>query len=430
MKRRLFALALALLVALAAELLSFAALSLSLGELASPDRLAAERRRSDAGQSAGPAELAGIPFPRRHQEEQALHPFLGFVMDAERHPAARRPNLNAEAAELGFPWNTEPLLQRRSAERVLIGVFGGSVAAILAGQNRDLLLAELTKIPRFAGRRITLLNLAAFGYKQPQQLAALAYLFALGAELDVVINLDGFNDVALAPADLEPRGVFYAFPQSWFARVAPLDPEVRALQGELAFVQRERAASAAHFSRRPWRWSFTAQLLWRLGDRHRAGAIAAVEARLNAWQPEALGFAARGPERRFPSREALVAELAALWARSSREMHALAVGHGAAYVHLLQPNQYLAGSKPLGEAERKLAFDPRHPYRPGVEAGYPLLRATGEKLREEGIAFYDLTQIFSTLTEPLYEDTCCHLNRRGNELLARAVAEALDNPIN
>jgi hypothetical protein len=45
------------------------------------------------------------------------------------------------------------------------------------------------------------------GYKQPQQLMALNWFMALGGEFDIVINLDGFNDVALPALENVPTRI-------------------------------------------------------------------------------------------------------------------------------------------------------------------------------------------------------------------------------
>ncbi|NJL27620.1 MAG: hypothetical protein HC897_06830 [Thermoanaerobaculia bacterium] len=103
-------------------------------------------------------------------------------------------------------------------------------------------------------------------------------------------------------------------------------------------------------------------------------------------------------------------------------MAQLAEAHGVRYLHFLQPNQYVEGSKPLSEAEKASAFDPASDWCQGVQGGYPLLQAKGRELKEEGIAFEDLTEIFKTQEGTLYRDTCCHLGLEGNRLLARAVA--------
>jgi hypothetical protein len=103
-------------------------------------------------------------------------------------------------------------------------------------------------------------------------------------------------------------------------------------------------------------------------------------------------------------------------------MAALAADNGAAYLHVLQPNQYLAGSKRLSKDERARAFidDWRGEL---ITAGYRALQSESAALRERKIAFADLTMLFARHDETLYRDTCCHMNLAGNELLARAIAD-------
>ena len=64
-----------------------------------------------------------------------------------------------------------------------------------------------------------------------------------------------------------------------------------------------------------------------------------------------------------------------------------------------------------------------------VARGYPPLQKIGRDLPSQGINYFDLTGIFADHPETLYRDTCCHLNERGNELLAaemvRLMAPAL-----
>lgn len=428
-----FAAALACLILLACEVLSWVGLSIATGRLATWARLAKQREAVVGEQSAGrdarrydAAPAVGLPeLPRRHRDEQALHPFLGFVMDAERHPAARRGTLNPQAIELGFPWNVDDLLQPPGSDRVVVALLGGSVAVMLAQDHRELLRAALARVPAFRGLEVVVLTLANYGYKQPQQLATLNYFLALGARIDVAINLDGFNEVALPPAELIPQGAFLHFPQSWIARVAPFDPELQAKMGELAVLRSRREASAERFSARPWRWSFTAGALWSALDRGKAMQQQALEAELARWDAAKLGYAARGPRLGASTTETVMAEIAGMWQRASLQMHLLSKGLGIRYFHFLQPNQYDPGSKPLSEEELRLFYQADHAYRPGVEAGYPLLRQAGQELVARGVAFHDLSRLFASTSETLYVDSCCHLNQRGNALLAQAMADAL-----
>ena len=49
----------------------------------------------------------------------------------------------------------------------------------------------------------TICNFGSGGYKQPQQLAALSEALLLGVPLDVVVNIDGYNEVALGKSDAQ-----------------------------------------------------------------------------------------------------------------------------------------------------------------------------------------------------------------------------------
>jgi hypothetical protein len=91
----------------------------------------------------------------------------------------------------------------------------------------------------------------------------------------------------------------------------------------------------------------------------------------------------------------------------------------------LQPNQYLPGSKTLTSEERRVAYRESHPYRQGVEQGYPLLIRNGEQLRMDGIRFTDLTQIFLSVDETTYSDDCCHTNQSGTDMLSERIAREI-----
>ncbi|MGH9465191.1 MAG: hypothetical protein ACRD0X_06055, partial [Thermoanaerobaculia bacterium] len=122
---------------------------------------------------------------------------------------------------------------------------------------------------------------------------------------------------------------------------------------------------------------------------------------------------------------AAVEELAAVWRQSSLQMSALARANGARYFHFLQPNQYVAGSKPMAEAERRIALAERSPSQRWVARVYPRLIAGVAELRAADVAAFDLTRIFAAVEEPLYTDNCCHFSDRGYRILGRAMADAI-----
>jgi hypothetical protein len=106
-------------------------------------------------------------------------------------------------------------------------------------------------------------------------------------------------------------------------------------------------------------------------------------------------------------------------------MREVCAANGIAYVHALQPNQYVPASKPLAPRELQVAYRPDHPYRALVESGYPLLVAQGRELQNAGVRSVDLTKVFANVRAPIYVDDCCHFGTRGDLLVATPLATAI-----
>jgi len=394
--------------------------------------VAAELRREAEALPEGPAlpDLGAF-------SDQMIHPFLGFVIDPDVNQIAQRPLGHLQVNNHGFYRTREDLGQAptllgappevAASGKLRVGVFGGSVAFIFANAGQRALAAELARLGVVEDAdRVEVVSYALGGYKQPQQLLTLAYMLSMGERLDVVVNLDGFNDIALGLLENASQGVHPFYPRRWRDRVRSLpDLRRRNLLGEVAFLRSRRAALARNFAATPLDLSVTGNLVWRALDRRAANAAADAEARLAAYRiPRWWPAVSRGPDFRNDP-EAVLAGSVALWRRASRQMHDLCTARGIAYHHFLQPNQYLPGSKPLSAAERSRVYIPESDYARVVPEAYPLLVQAGGELAAEGVSFHDLSGVFSDVEETLYVDSCCHFNRRGNEILAAPVARAM-----
>ena len=121
---------------------------------------------------------------------QVVHPFLGFVID----PTSARANIN----DHGFIGPPLPIDDTGgSSDIVIVAVLGGSVAQGLVAKAGETLSRELRLAKSFSHKEIFIADLAMGGMKQPQQLMIVNYFLSLGAHFDLVINLDGFNDIVL-----------------------------------------------------------------------------------------------------------------------------------------------------------------------------------------------------------------------------------------
>jgi hypothetical protein len=341
----------------------------------------------------------------------APHPFLGFVLDPDKP-------VGVPVSRWGFVDSSLPL-RRRSPDRFVVAIVGGSVALQLAHYAEPELKAALQRSPALAGRSIEIVRLALGGYKQPQQVLAIEWLSTLGAEFDCVVNLDGYNEIALVDENL-PQGVPAWYPRSWGrmqdSRPAP-DQLLRL--GELAVLRRERQERATE-AETLW-WSPLRQFLWWWSDGRVVTRLGTLRAEIER-AAVAPTFAVTGPGTGGQTEVAAREEMVAVWARASRQLHAACKANGMLYCHFLQPNQYVPGQKPIGPDEAKVAIAADDARGKAIAEWYPRLRAEGAVLAAAGVPFTDLTGIFQDHPEPLYVDTCCHLGRDGNRLLAEHVA--------
>lgn len=346
-----------------------------------------------------------------------LHPYLGFVAS---HELGEQQDFAVN--DYGY-MDTEAPVQPRREDRYVVGVTGGSVALMMVLFAEDVLRRELARSPVTGGREVQIVCMALGGYKQPQQLVSTQLALLRGGHFDLVLNLDGFNEVALVQAN-QDQGVPGWFPNRWGALMdrAPTPPQLLRM-GRLA-AEREARASAARSADAVW-WSPTLQTVWLVADR-RAEARSASLAAAVLDAAEVRSFAAVGPGTEGRDGDASRAEMVQLWRRASLQLRTLVEDAGGRYFHFLQPNQYVPDAKPIGTEEAAVAIaDGEGSFRPWVEHGYPLLRAAGAELRSDGVAFTDLSGVFRDHPEPLYVDTCCHVGRRGSELLAAAVSAAV-----
>jgi hypothetical protein len=369
-----------------------------------------------------------------------LHPTLGFIrrpglpmqrfaeedrLDALAGGGARPEWADLRANNFGF-FAPEAFPSDRHPAEFTVGVFGGSLAQWLVLQGGAVLRDELAKLPAVRGRLVRVVNFAQGGFKQPQQLFALTYFLSRGQPLDLAINVDGFNEVALARTNAE-QGIEPTLPSaSQLLRIAALmssdgtdTAALEAVAEEVAAERRVRLvedrAARTRFAA-AWLWS---RIEFAAAHRRLLGARATLEAR-SGRSPSLLHL---NPLEAEATPEGAVVRAVDQWAECSAMMAALLSARGIAYLHVVQPNQYWS-DHPFSEQERRLALNPRSPYREGVRLGYPKLLENLEGLQDRGVAAISAAGMFDREARAVYADDCCHLNQLGNEMLASYVAAA------
>jgi hypothetical protein len=362
---------------------------------------------------------------------QRLHPYFGFTEPYDLDLSLFRTNYP------GFRTNSLGFLQRDkqdipfiSAESdLVIFVFGGSVAAsvVLAFEGGKTLVQALKDIADLKARNIVVVNMAQGSGKQPQQLFELAYLLAAGQRIDVVVNIDGFNEFALG----------------WQNVIAELNPILPALQIIRPLVNElSPSASSEEYYRLAYRILATRrQVSTHLSAAGRAsfGLKYAFETTLVAWYQRTLAALTSEYESALKApgwdeaRKLLGLDLPTvrqsdgidaifdIWLRSSQQMRALAAANGSKYLHIIQPNQYFSKHH-FSESERRMALtlSKQHEYRVGVENGYGLFERKAALLDANGIS--SAIHIFDNQEQRVYADGCCHLNAVGETIFAESIA--------
>lgn len=381
----------------------------------------------------------------KHRAQQILHPFWGFTlrtglgMSELASPArlerllagsSTRPDwVDISANNLGFFSTHDYPYQRRGPEEYIIGVFGGSVAQWFALQGSEVLQECLAQAPQFTGRKITVLNFGQGGYKQPQQLMVLAHLLSLGQELDFVLNIDGFNEIALSAVN-----------SSWsidasMPSIQHIGPLVSALGSDMLDLRRLRAVyDLARLSRKRKR------LLIRRSRTRSAALHLVLTAMCKRTQVAYAKIAPASETIRDSQEEARAYHLLEtqglndltdcyerallIWENSSLTMQQILERRGIPYLEIVQPNQYYMG-KIMSPAERSVAISTRSPYRRAVEEGYPLAEKWAAQARLRGLNIVKALHIFDAVRAPLFSDDACHYNQTGNEVLARFLADQM-----
>lgn len=365
-----------------------------------------EARRQERIEAELPAEERRRPEPEAFMATEVLHPYVGYLPD---------PSDRGDHGDHA-PWpNAEALFEPVAPDAVRIVITGGSVA----GQ----VLVEFDNVLEEQGydlERIHFVDAAGGGYKQPQQLAIVTYMLAAGAHIDLVVNVDGFNEAVLPEVENHPTDVSPLYPRGWSRRFPEAD-DMR-LVDAVARVHawRQRRRDAASWLSGSWlRGSVTANVMWSAWDADAARRLQEARDRLVALRPS-RSYQRNGPRPPSAADDALT-QGAEAWARSSLLLSRLAEANGFRYLHFIQPNQYVEGSKPFSEEELALFVRPETDYGTVAPRGYAALLERVPQLRDAGVPLHDLTRLFADDPRTLYMDECCHFNEAGRLALTRHI---------
>ena len=346
-------------------------------------------------------------FKKRYSksEEKTVypHPFYGY---------GNSKNFNYKN-KLGNDY--EPLFLKIpnfiNSRDVKILILGGSVATHLSLNDsedqffiNDLKfykndIFQKTLNQNFNTSNFKVFNAAIPGGKQPQQLFVLNYLTLHGFKFDIVINLDGFNELALSFSENLPIKNNIIYPRQYSTQLAAFNSDIKCVK---------KSNSSIHSSNVfPLIELFN---LYQIYSCHKK-IYGIGESKINETFSKLTGF-------KNEPYNLNLDQIIKLWENSSQMIEDLSKVYNFDYIHVLQPNQYLKNSKILTDYEKSISNFKKYKY--PIENYYNNFNLNNINLSYK----LDARKIFQYNQDNLYRDYCCHLNNKGMYLLSLKIVNS------
>lgn len=324
-----------------------------------------------------------------------VHPFYGLNSSSE----------NGFISDVSVEKNFISVSPKPLAGEIKVLVLGGSVSAQLSVVGVDfkkksyLLARSLNQ--RFNTDRFVVYNAAIGGGKQPQQYFKFLYLDLLGFKPDLIINYDGFNEVALPFAENIDKNLNAVYPRDFYQSVhstsmyssswiSCIDLNNKLLSNNSYIPIYELA-----------KWVYIKRCHIKL-----------VEMEKKNWP-----FITEKNKKLEKSN--YLQRVLNICSYSSNKTFNLAKIKKIPYLHVIQPNQYLKDSKNFSEKENR-EFLIYLPYKNAIERYYSKLNLnmllTDNKL--------DQRFLFKNEERTVYLDYCCHFNKLG---ITTIIDDLIDN---
>jgi hypothetical protein len=344
-----------------------------------------------------------------------LHPYFGFIV----------PKIYVD-----LPF------KKTSEDQFIVGIFGGSVAHHFVDYElkHHVLAQMLQSLPQLRNKEIVVLKFANPAHKQPQELLTLNYYLSVGQKLDMVINLDGFNELAVSylnnKAEVEvsmPNGIVVA-PMIALAN-KNLSTEDLALSLEVLQLKNKLQNTLNRLSECRLATCYT--LRWAqakyLFSQYQEKSQTLSQLKRDDGKDSLIYL--KRVEKPLEDAE-LFERTLDIWLNSSLAMNDLLAARKIPYFEFIQPNQYYATKRQFSAAEKKVAFDDNSPFKEPTIKGYPKLLAKVSSLKDAGVKIFNAVNIFDETRDMVYEDNCCHYTDAGNEVFSRYIGQNIVTVLN
>ena len=310
----------------------------------------------------------------------------------------------------------------------LVSIFGGSVASGFFQDCAEDLEQKLSDHPDLAGKDVVLLNFATGAVKQPQQLFYLNYFVGIGQKFDLVINLDGINDMAGAIGNFH-EGIHPAMPTvtlinafEGMTSVPNLNPVSLQYFMDLSKAEERLQAMIDGPRKRFSSESRINKLREKIEDmrsRPPEGMVSNPMLEVHRIGPQDYLHAEPKP------REEMRTAVLDLWEKCAEMMLLTCDWAEARYVHAIQPNHYYS-KKTLGEEDAAIMDEgfSEH-FNLMVNDTWPEMISRAKKFDSDYPVYCHMTDVLDGMTEDVYRDAVCHFNTVGHMAMADRLCDFL-----
>lgn len=352
------------------------------------------------------------PAGGQDRSRRQLHPYFGYTFQ----PGWRNANNHGFASRYTYPY----VAQR---DEFVVGIFGGSVAASIHNLDRNhniIAQSLLSKLKDKGYNRVTTLNFACGGYRQPQDL--FAFLYFLNT-IDMGIFIEGFNEVTLITEGQHDYPFDFPWPAVWNVLAGKeFSQAMLETVGELQYNIARRKAWTKTFQTPVIRHSMFCHLLWKIITKSIAAKEQTLRSEIQKEDNKSGGIANVNPK--GYGKKQIIDLYFQRYAQHLETAWRMGRAAKIPCLFVLQPNQYVKDSKPYSPEELG-KFLGNKTLQTQVNRYYPRLREMYAGLALKGLFTFDATMLFKNTTQTVYRDQCCHFNALGREMICRAMMKKL-----
>lgn len=371
---------------------------------------------------------------------ERLHPFFAYVLEPG---AFEHKESGLKINNYGFFSPYDYPFIKTNDNQFIVGVFGGSVAnnfyvhAMVNNKTKNTgFIQKIREIPELKNKEIIFLNFAGGGYKQPQQLLILNYFLSIGQKMDMILNIDGFNEVALSNLNNKSQ-IELSLPsvQHLQSLTSLANSDMKMMRAVVNLTDKKQELMTAINQLENCKlaicYSWYSLKTRKIFNSYQESLIkydqrvAKVANKLGG--KDSLVFFTKMPQ--VLDDQTAYAKMVNNWFESSLSMKRIADSRNIPYFNIIQPNQYYQTNRVFTPEEKNGLIIPDHPYAEGVKKGYPVLLSRVNDLKEVQVNIFSAVNVFDNQKETVYKDACCHFNDLGEDMFADFIFKAIQETV-